>query len=159
MAKSFVRDLANGAIAGLLATIPMTVMMLLAQRRLPARERYRLPPKKITAELAKGVGAESLRHDPALTVVSGAAHLGYGAVAGSLFTAALGDTSRDPLVGMTYGFGVWAISYLGLMPALGLHEPATDHPWRRNLLMIAAHGVWGSSLAGLSRALGAKRRA
>jgi len=46
MAKSFVRELGDGAVAGFLATIPMTVMMLMAHRRLPARQRYALPPKK-----------------------------------------------------------------------------------------------------------------
>jgi hypothetical protein len=31
------------------------------------------------------------------------------------------------------------------MPALGLLSPATEHPGRRNALMIAAHLVWGSA--------------
>ena len=45
-----------------------------------------------------------------------------------------------------YGLAVWAGSYLGLLPALGIMSPATDHPLRRTALMIAAHLVWGSAL-------------
>jgi hypothetical protein len=41
---------------------------------------------------------------------------------------------------------VWATSYLGLLPATGLHEPATEHPREWNILMILAHVVRGGSL-------------
>jgi hypothetical protein len=153
MPKSLTRELADGAVAGVLATIPMTAMMLQAHRRLPAHERYALPPETITSEFAESVGAQSLQHDPGLTLATGAAHLAYGAVAGSLYKAGLGAASGNPVAGLTYGVGVWAISYLGLMPALGLHESAIKHPWRRNLLMVAAHIIWGTSLAGISQAL------
>ena len=49
------------------------------------------------------------------------------------------------LKGAAFGLGVWSVSYLGLMPALGVLNPATEHPGRRNALMIAAHLVWGSA--------------
>jgi uncharacterized membrane protein YagU involved in acid resistance len=155
MTKSLLRRLEHGGLAGLVATIPMTIVMLVAHRRLPRHERYALPPEKITSEFAELVGAESLRHDPALTVATSVAHLAYGAAAGSIYQVGLQKAGQNPLVGITYGLGVWAASYLGLMPALGLHEPATNHPWRRNLLMIGAHVVWGTSLAEVSRALDA----
>jgi putative membrane protein len=39
---------------------------------------------------------------------------------------------------------VWAGSYLGWLPALGLRQSATrDYP-SRNIQMIAAHLVWGA---------------
>lgn len=41
---------------------------------------------------------------------------------------------------------VWSGSYLGLLPALNILPPATEHPPGRNALMIAAHVVWGSVL-------------
>lgn len=40
--------------------------------------------------------------------------------------------------------GVWTVSYLGWVPALGLLTPAGRHPSRRNARMIAAHLVWGT---------------
>jgi hypothetical protein len=33
------------------------------------------------------------------------------------------------------------------MPGLRILQPAHDHPGRRNALMIAAHLVWGTTLA------------
>src|SRR5919107_176638 len=53
---------------------------------------------------------------------------------------------RPVAKGITWGLIVWATSYLGLLPATGLHEPATRHPRERNLLMILAHVVWGGAL-------------
>jgi uncharacterized membrane protein YagU involved in acid resistance len=46
-----------------------------------------------------------------------------------------------------YGLGVWALSYLGWIPAARILAPAYRHPVRRNLLMIAAHVVWGLTLS------------
>jgi hypothetical protein len=51
--------------------------------------------------------------------------------------------------GIGWGLFVWAGSYLGLLPALDLHEPATQHPAERNILMIVAHIIWGATLGAL----------
>ena len=64
--------------------------------------------------------------------------VGYAGMRG-LTGSAVGD-------GILLGLGVWAGSYLGLLPALGLLSPATQHPPRRTAVMIAAHVVWGSAL-------------
>jgi hypothetical protein len=44
------------------------------------------------------------------------------------------------------GVAIWAGSYLGWLPTVGILTPATRHPWRRNLLMIVAHVIWGVAL-------------
>ena len=41
---------------------------------------------------------------------------------------------------------VWVASYLGLLPAMRILTPATEHPARRNALMISAHVIWGACL-------------
>jgi uncharacterized membrane protein YagU involved in acid resistance len=79
-----------------------------------------------------------------LTVLS---HFGYGAFFGSLY--ALFDhrlAMHSSLKGTLAGLALWAGSYLGWLPALGILRPATRHPWRRNLLMVIAHMVWGMTL-------------
>ena len=48
--------------------------------------------------------------------------------------------------GITFGLGLWTISYLGWLPAAGILRPATQHPPRRTALMVTAHVVWGSVL-------------
>jgi hypothetical protein len=73
------------------------------------------------------------------------AHLAYGAATGAL----LGLAAERPRVatGAAYGVLIWAASYFGWVPALRLLKPANAHPQRRNLLMIAAHLVWGGVTA------------
>jgi hypothetical protein len=145
--SQFLRDCGRGAVAGICATLPVTAVMILIHRRLPWYERYQLPPEKITGELADALDLEAVQTEPARTIATAVAHLGYGAGAGSVYGGTTGALNGNPVAGVTYGLAVWAGSYFGLMPALRLHEPATRHPWRRNAMMAAAHVVWGASLA------------
>ncbi|MDQ3439371.1 MAG: DUF1440 domain-containing protein [Planctomycetota bacterium] len=136
-----------GALAGLAATVPMTIAMEAMHRRLPARQRHPLPPRKITMRTARRAGfAHELDESQRLELTL-AAHFGYGTTAGALY-GPLSKRVKGPaaIKGMGYGVVVWAVSYLGLLPALGLMRPATQHAAQRNALMIAAHLVWGASL-------------
>lgn len=148
VSDSVSQSMFDGAIAGLVATAPMTAVMLLLHRLLPDREQYPLEPLRITRRLAQRVGLDAVAGDSeAATAATAVAHFGYGAAAGSLFPPLLGWLPVPSVVaGAAYGLGVWAGSYLGLLPALGLLSPATQHPRRRNLLMIVAHLVWGGAL-------------
>lgn len=77
-------------------------------------------------------------------------HFAYGALGGTVY-AAVTDTHRSPWSkGLIFGLIVWVASYLGILPAAGVLEPATEHPQRRNLLMIAAHFIWGTALSGMA---------
>jgi len=153
-----IRESLLGALSGLAATAPMTGAMKLGHRRLAWRERYALPPRQITMRVARTVGVQKHLDQEQRTGATLAAHYGYGATMGAVYGATLGTAAEDSPAstigkGAAFGMGVWAGSYLGLLPALGLHESATEHPWRRNLLMIGAHVVWGMSLASLFKAL------
>jgi uncharacterized membrane protein YagU involved in acid resistance len=132
-----------GALAGIAATCAMTAAARAMHRRLPAAERYPLPPREIV-ESGLPVAKRSLDEDGRQTNTM-AAHFGYGAATGALY--ALGAPRGSILSGVAYGFLVWVVSYFGIMPGLRILRPAHDHPWRRNALMIAAHLVWGSTLA------------
>jgi uncharacterized membrane protein YagU involved in acid resistance len=133
-----------GVICGVAATGPMSVAMVLLHRRLPARERYSLPPREITTRAVEGV-AETNEIDPSTrSAITWLAHFGYGGVAGAIYAATErrlpgGVAARGPLFGLL----VWTVSYLGLLPGLRILTPATEHPQRRNALMVAAHLVWG----------------
>jgi uncharacterized membrane protein YagU involved in acid resistance len=78
-----------------------------------------------------------------------AAHFGYGTLTGAGFgLVAPRGRAATVATGMLFGFGVWAGSYLGWLPATGVrHSPRWDPPARTGLL-IASHLVWGAS-AGL----------
>jgi uncharacterized membrane protein YagU involved in acid resistance len=147
-------DLAAGAVAGFVGTAPMTVVMEGLRRLLPEHEQYPLPPREITEETAHKAGADGSLNEPLLKALTAAAHFGYGAAVGCGY-GALARYLPGPTAckGMTYGLAVWAGSYLGLVPALGLLAPATEHPPRRTALMIAAHLVWGAATALLAERL------
>jgi uncharacterized membrane protein YagU involved in acid resistance len=142
----------RGCLAGFAATAPMTAFMLLAHRRLPRSERYPLPPREIVLELARRAGIKQKLGTAAKDAATVGAHFGYGAFTGSLYAASV----KRPTIksGMAYGLFVWLASYLGFLPAIGVLKPATEHPWRRNVLMITAHVVWGATLAAIVRPKG-----
>ncbi|MDP2358896.1 MAG: hypothetical protein Q8M31_22955 [Beijerinckiaceae bacterium] len=129
------------AISGFCATLPMTMVMWRLHRRLPSDERYALPPREVSDEAAGRVVRGGSAGPPGTL----AAHFGYGAAAGAI----LGVLAPRPTLvqGAGFGLAIWAGSYFGWIPATGLLKPASDHPRARNSLMLAAHAVWGCSLA------------
>jgi hypothetical protein len=140
--------LLKGALAGCIATGPMTVAMLLMHRFLPGEQRYALPPTLITRRLTGGKGpfARLGSHEnKALTYLM---HFGFGTTFGAMFALLPPQLPLPaPLRGILFALGVWAGSYLGWIPAAQILPPATKHPAARNALMIIAHVVWGAALA------------
>ena len=142
----------RAALSGCLATVPMTLWMLAAQHfLLPRRERFQLPPEQITEHAAQAVGLDAMTEQPAarraLTVFT---HFAYGAATGALYAPLRFLPASATLKGAGLGLAVWTVSYLGLLPALGLLGSATHHPARRNALMIVAHLIWGTVTAQLT---------
>jgi L-ascorbate metabolism protein UlaG (beta-lactamase superfamily) len=139
----------RGAAAGAAATIPMTATMAVIQRALPGHQQYRLPPEELPAAVSDRarapVGARRTLDKGGWIVP----HVAYGAAAGGAL--ALLARYRRPSIagGIAFGLGIWAASYLGWIPALRLPHAATDEPAGRNVMMAAAHVVWGAAAAGL----------
>jgi uncharacterized membrane protein YagU involved in acid resistance len=141
------RNLLRGATAGWIAALPMTITMLTGWMVLPKRERYPLPPSEIVGELAERLGQTEKLSDDAFTGITLFSHFLYGAMAGSIYISLEQKVPlKNGLKGILAGLLLWAGSYLGWLPAIGILKPATQHPWRRNLLMIVAHLVWGMAL-------------
>lgn len=141
-----------GAICGVVATGPMTAVMVLWHRRLPTRERYPLPPREITGAVAgkAGVALDA----EAISVATLIAHFSYGGMAGGLYGLLSGAKVPQPeTAGLLMGLLVWSLSYFGLLPALHILRPASQHPARRNALMLGAHFVWGACWCALYRVL------
>ena len=146
--------LALGFICGVVATGPMSVAMVLLHRRLPARERYPLPPREITTKAVEQIVAPDDVKASTTSALTWLAHFAYGGAAGALYA---GSERRLPggsaVRGSIFGLLVWTVSYLGLLPGLRVLTPATEHPARRSALMIAAHLVWGSCVAAVFQVL------
>ena len=147
--KSPYLKLSQGALAGLAATLPMTIFMRTAWKRLPEQEKYALPPRQITRNVFEPARRLSDRRQRVLTLFL---HFVFGMAAGLIYGVVeekvpLPHGVKGPLAGIA----VWTGSYLGWIPALGILPSASEQPWRRNLLMIIAHLIWGLTLGGLAR--------
>ncbi len=142
-----------GAIAGMVGTMAMTSAMRRMHEKLPPRERYPLTPREIIDSTSEQAGAP-LPNEVAKDVTT-AAHFAYGAASGALLGVA--NVMLGPISGGTAGVGIWLASYMGWIPGVGILKPATDHPPRRNLLMLAAHVVWGVTTVRAMRELVAAR--
>ena len=135
----------GGAVAGTVATIPMSAVMLAADR---AGLMGRQPPEVIATmglQAAGGHPSETTKRASALAV-----HFGFGAGAGALFGVLYRHTeSLGPPIARGIGFGlvVYTVSYAGWIPALDIMpSPPNDRPGRPSS-MIAAHVVFGAALA------------
>jgi hypothetical protein len=117
------------------------------------------PPRKIVRTLRRRIGivGTSQGAENAATV---AAHWGFGIAAGAVFGWLHGGARgklRSSLLGAGYGAAVWAASYGGFIPALGiLPPPRRDRPFRP-AAMIAAHLVFGSVLGAFVERLSPSR--
>lgn len=137
-----------GAIAGTIATIPMSAVMIYLHRQIPKGERRRLPPEQITVKVADELGAKEIVDEEtekyAATTIN---HFAYGAATGALYAPLARNIDLPPVVkGTAYGLIVWSGSYLGWLPLFHIREPATERPASENAMMIAAHVVFGSVL-------------
>jgi len=152
--KHYGLPLGEGACAGLLATVPMTLFMLAAQRMLPQWQQYALPPEILTDKFTRLVGLRKHMDKPQLLIASFVSHLSFGATAGAIF----GPLTRivplpSVLKGSIFGLVVWLANYLGWLPVVGMPEAATRQPIHRNALMIAAHVIWGAATGALTNGL------
>lgn len=135
----------EGAIAGAFATLPMSAATRAFQRAGGLGEP---PPRTIVREALARAGAPRSRRG--VEAAAWVAHLGFGASVGALYGLA------DPWPGVgratLAALGVWAASYAGWVPALGLLPPATRDRPGRPAAMIAAHVVFGVALGVALRA-------
>jgi hypothetical protein len=137
--------LIGGAAAGLGATLLMSLVMGLGKKMLPSWQRYPLPPRLITVDLASRAGLEeAVDEEPEASAATTAGHLGYGALGGAVYAAAADGVGLPALVkGLLFGLIFWTVSYMGWLPAAGVLSPPTEHPRERTLLMVLAHLVYG----------------
>lgn len=139
----------DGALAGLAATPPMTLVMRGLHALLPRREQYPLPPQQITTTLSRSAGVEShVDHPQEWELKTYVAHHAYGAGCGVAYSLAEPALPGPPAIkGALFGIGVWTVSYLGWLPAAGILPPAHREPAGRNTVMLLAHVVWGATAA------------
>lgn len=134
-----------GAIAGGIATIPMSTLMLAAQRLGYLGDS---PPRLMSAVALGAAG----KHDPGkLTEVAIATelHVSIGVVNGALFgvlTERAGMRIHRGIQGTVFGTLVWALAYRGWMPMLKIMPPMEKDRPDRQVVMFLSHIVFGGVL-------------
>ena len=136
--------------AGCVATLPMSALMLAAQRAGLLAEQA---PERVT-RLAVGRTVRQHPDGAGLDALSAVVHLAVGAAAGAAYAAALEPVRpravAPALMGAAFGTVFWLASYWGVLPALGLMpEPPRDERVRPHV-MLAAHWIFGGALGVLA---------
>lgn len=136
-----------GAWAGILATGPMTMVLMKSQEERPELRGRAHAPAALTADLTRGVLPRRRMSDGRKADLTLLAHFAFGAAAGALFGLAAGRLpGRAKTQGAAFGLLVWAVSYMGWIRALNLRPAATRVSGARNAQMVGAHLAWGTSL-------------
>lgn len=147
----------TGAKAGMQATVPMGATMRLGM--MATSSPSRVPFSAVMKTIEKKVGLQVT--EPEHVAASWAGHMAYGAAFGALFGAAQAalpqqarTTGVSTAIGAAFGLSLWAASYLGWLPAMGIMKSARKSSAGFNATNIAAHLVWGGATgAKLGRAL------
>ena len=135
----------DGAFGGVVGTAGMSAFMLAAGKAGLMGEQ---PPDKIAGAAldAADIHANTEEEQDALATLL---HFCFGISCGTLFG---GLHRRLPfrlpavLHGMFFAFLIWATSYQGWIPALGIMPPASRDRPRRPITMILAHLIYGAIL-------------
>jgi hypothetical protein len=140
-----------GAVAGGIAALPMLLALDQLNRHLPGPPERRVEPFRLTDRMAALAGVEDDISESALDAAGFAGHIAYGAAMGSLYGMIEPHIPGPGAAkGIGFGLAVWAGSYAGWLPAVGLFPPPQDRPARRNAAIIGAHVVWGAVLGALT---------
>lgn len=150
-------DMLLGARAGLVATAAMSLLMLAAKA---AGLTGRLPPARVADQATEELPPPGQPDRPERDVLGAALHFGFGAGLGAVFGLATSGLDRLRLstaLGVGYATAVYAVSYLGWIPALNIMPTATRDRPGRSVTMLLGHWLFGAVLGALI-ALGDERR-
>lgn len=149
-----VRCAGRGFAAGLVATTAMTATMFALQR---LGLLGRMPPRLLTERTLARLGFRRKTSSTTRKVLTAINHYGFGGTMGALFEIGRGALaarrgragSRGALLGSGVAFGtlVWAASYAGWIPAMGLMPRPTKDRRFRPTSMVLAHWVYGGTLS------------
>lgn len=144
---STIENMTMGAIAGTIATIPMTMFIKAVHALLPRYQQDPIPPQQITERATGKAGFRDKLTSNQRRYLGVIAHFLFGAGAGT-FYGFLERSTRPPafLGGIAFGLGVWTCSYLGWLPAMGLYRKPRHESSGRHFMMIGAHIIWGGIL-------------
>ncbi len=144
-------SMVRGALAGAAGTAVMTLMMRRAAPKMVPEEMRpdEFPPKRVVEWAEEQAGEpHALTESQEMKVAMGA-HFAYGSGSGAVYGLLRSqlDGLPAPLMGAMFGVGLWAFSFEGWMPALGVQEATTEKPPQKWPMPVMAHIVYGVTTA------------
>ncbi len=130
-----------GALAGVIATVPMTLVLFGMARVLPSVKKF--PSGWVVKQLTKKAGIWPTLSMRERSQLSWTGHVGYGMLMGSIYLPLAKERSGIGR-GMAFGVSVWAGSYLGMLPLVASRKPFKKSFLDDHLQLVIAHLVWGS---------------
>jgi uncharacterized membrane protein YagU involved in acid resistance len=149
-----------GSVAGAISTIPMTAVMESMYRQLPLAEKDPLPPRVLTMKILQKIFPKmDLTEDQRIWVTL-LSHIAFGSFLGTIYGLNSSfsrdkdsqDKRKKELLfskGLALGIIAWLINYQIIIPTAQLLPAATKQSFRKNILMVTSHIVWGLSVVGL----------
>jgi hypothetical protein len=159
----------RGLLAGAAGTAAMTAWQTLASRLEGSRaeqseegggERDPWESAPAPAQVAKRVIEGLFRREVGadkIGLLTNVTHWGYGTAWGAVYGLVQGSVRANPLAhGLVFGSGVWAMSYVELVP-MGLYEPPWRYPAQTVAKDISYHLVYGVGVAAAYEAVARRR--
>jgi putative membrane protein len=144
------REIARGAVVGLVAGLLAAGAMSLAHRALRAADREPVgsdkpeDPTIVVARAAASLAGSALDEDEK-SRAGAAVHYAFGAAIGALYGAVAEVIPRvTTALGVPFGIAVWLGAHVVAVPALGLSEPPTRQPIGQEAEELGLHVVYGS---------------
>lgn len=141
---------ARGVIGGGAGTLVMTAAILTGEWLF----RFRTPPKEITRNVLWRIGMPRAGSGATAGVIWVVAHEAYGMACGVGYALVRPRLPASRYAaGLMFGGAVWAVGYLGYLPALGLYPSPDEDRRSRTSVMVIAHAVFGVVLADMEHRL------
>ncbi len=146
-----------GALGGVAGGVAMTVLMTQVAPRVVPKSMLPDPPAPVkTVRWAeRQVDRPQALSGKSEQAAAMAAHLAYSAVTGAGYGLARSSIRAvrnvpTPAAGALFGLLVWAASFQGLLPALGVMKATTEHPPKRWPAPLMGHTVFGVLTAAIA---------
>lgn len=144
------RNLLAGAIAGGVATLAMSPLMAPRLTRAVARTvpdtapLEEFPPRRVVQAVEQRVSDGEPLPEQAEDIATWTSHIGFGMAMGALYGLARpASRGSSAATGALFGLTVWAVSYLGWLPAIGVTTGTASGRPDTLPFPFVAHVVYG----------------
>lgn len=142
---------ARGAWAGMAGTAMMTLMMKGVGPKVMPRDMRpsEFAPQRFVEWAEREAGEPNALSGTGTKIAAYGTHFAYGSGSGAVYGLLREQRGGlpAPLAGMLFGIGLWAFSFEGWMPALGVREATTEKPPKKWPAPIMGHLVYGVTTA------------